>query len=691
MRIRRLRDRLLLGAAAISIVLGLAYMSAVSWVISRQYLAQSNDLLLKASRVIEDSLAERKNGLAAASRQLATQKNLGSTVWYLTQYARSNLDRETLFNTYQQLVRETHKTGRVAKASRIAIYDSSGDLIAFALLDDDGARAGFVERFPRPSFEVAALKNGEEFNRKAMRSTDSVAGIGFTFDGPLPQRESVHYAVVDGLLSVESHLPIVGEAFNPTTGKPETRQLGLVAMVQPLDESFVRQLSRLTDTDINVFTSRGFSSGSVMGYRSPDWKGGGPPEAGGVALNEITIDGAAYYQGLIPLYADRAAVGAIATLHSKAIVQKNTWEMIRVLWLIAGASLVLIFPLVWYFATTISHPLAVLGRIFRGVAGDRRAALPGDELRLLDKEKNRPDELGDLTQSFIAMAAAVEQKVRQINEINASLEHTVEERTAALRAREQELSEANAIKDKFFTIIAHDLRGPICGLATLFDNSLSPADLSEETLELVRSTTRNTRDFLEELLTWARSQRGEIACNPEAVDLCLLLHQIQELLSTQAHAKGIHLDLSIAERCWVRADPAMTRSVLRNLVQNALKFTGSGGSVRAALARDGGQCRVTIADTGVGMSAQMLNDLFRLDAKLQSSPGTCGELGTGLGLILCKEFVERNGGAIGADSELGRGSAFWFSLPVVDASAASPAETCGSAADYGDDPAASAA
>jgi signal transduction histidine kinase/CheY-like chemotaxis protein len=238
------------------------------------------------------------------------------------------------------------------------------------------------------------------------------------------------------------------------------------------------------------------------------------------------------------------------------------------------------------------------------------------------------------------------------------LEDTVRERT-------RELSEANAIKDKFFTIVAHDLRGPIGGLAALFDKRVltSPADLTDERLDLVRASIGQVRDFLEELLTWARSQRGEIDCHPEAIDLQELLRETQALLSAQAYGKGIRLDLGIAERLWVYADPAMTRGILRNLVQNALKFTDGGGSVRASVGPEGSHCRIAIIDTGVGMDEEVRSRLFRLDVKTTSTPGTRHEPGTGLGLILCKEFAERNGGTIGVSSAPGRGSNFWFTLP----------------------------
>ncbi|HSY29020.1 MAG TPA: diguanylate cyclase, partial [Burkholderiaceae bacterium] len=443
MKFTRLRDKLLLGAVAISLVVALASMLAVSWVIRQQFLDESNAMLRKASRLIDDSLADRKDNLLTASRQLATQKNLGSTIWYLTQYAESGIDRETLFNTYQQLVKDTYKLGRVAKLSKVALYDSTGNLVSFASFGGGAELVGFVERFPTLVFQVATLKEGEELNRQILRTTNDVDKIGFKFDGQLPQQESVQYAVVDGVLVIESFVPIMGVAFDPTTGVQATKQLGLVAAVQPLDQTFVDHLSRLTDIKINLFTLQGLSGGGLATYRHPDW-GSTQAESTSqtpiITFNEVTIDGEAYYQCLMPLYANKTLVGTVAGLHSKEIVRKNTWQMIGILGLIAAACLLFMLPFAWYFAASISHPLTVLSQIFRGVASGGPSGTLSDELRQLEKEKTRSDELGDLSLSFIAMDDAIKQKIQQIEEINASLEQTIEHRTQELRLANEELT-----------------------------------------------------------------------------------------------------------------------------------------------------------------------------------------------------------------------------------------------------------
>ena len=440
--IRRLRDKLLLGAVGISIVVALASMIAVSLVIQTQDQNRSHTELRKAFTLIEDALQERKNNQLAATRRLATQNGLGSTIWYLVQYAQSDVDQETLFSTYQQLVKDTYKLGRIAKLSKTAIYDAQGHLVSFALFDRSAEVVGFVERHPAPLYQMASLKDGEELNRSTLRTTNFLPHMALVFAGKLPQQESVHFAVVEGVLSIESHVPIMGVAFDPGTGKQDIKQLGLVSTVQSLDKSLVDQLSRLTDLRINVFTPLGLSAAGVPSYQVPDWTGvnvDARAKTTELAFNEIVVDGEGYYQGLMRLHSGSHQVGTIAALNSKAVVEKNTREMVKILGLIAFACLLLILPFAWYFSTVFAQPLTVLARIFKSVANGKKMDSLGADLTLLEAGKNRKDEMGELTQSFMVMAESVRQNIQHVHEVNASLEEKIAQSTAQLRAANSEL------------------------------------------------------------------------------------------------------------------------------------------------------------------------------------------------------------------------------------------------------------
>lgn len=273
-------------------------------------------------------------------------------------------------------------------------------------------------------------------------STSSVAKINPKFNTPLPAQESVHYALVDGLLAIESHVPILDAVFDTKTGRQEIKQLGLVVTVQSLDQAFVDQLSRLSDIEINIFSPQGLSRGTLAAYRQPEWSDVQPASTAkqsALTFNEVSIDGMGFYQCMIPLFSDKQLVGTIVALHSKDVVQKDNWQMMKTLGLIALACLVFIFPFAWYFANSISWPLTTLSRVFRDVAGGKRVETMNEELSQLANGKNRDDELGDLTQSFMAMVDAVKQKIAQINELNASLESRVEKSTAQLRTANAEL------------------------------------------------------------------------------------------------------------------------------------------------------------------------------------------------------------------------------------------------------------
>lgn len=445
MNIYSLRNKFLLSVAGISIVVIVVAMLSVSWLISQQYLQQSNEHLSNAIRIINDSLLDKKDNQLLATRQLAMQKNLGTTIWYLSQYAQEDVDREMLFMTYRQLVKDTYKIARVAKFSKITLYDAAGHLISFARFQNNTEMVGFAEYHPRRLFRVATLQKGEELNRSNLRTMRSVASISFKFNGPLPKHEITRYSAADGKLFIESLVPILGEAFDPVTGEQQTRQLGLVVTEQHLDQDFVDTLASLTEIKINLFTPQGYSAGNLPDYRQPDWKGLQPGTDSLTSSNEITLNGKHYYQRLIPLHTGTQLAGSIAALQSQHNAQKNTEEMMQILGLIALSSLLFIVPFAWYFATSITRPLTTLSRIFHGVASGNQINPLNDELGKLKKIIVRSDELGEMTQSFIDMNDAIKQKIQQINKINVSLEAKVEQRTQALAIANKELTVLAAI------------------------------------------------------------------------------------------------------------------------------------------------------------------------------------------------------------------------------------------------------
>ncbi|HEY3404839.1 MAG TPA: tetratricopeptide repeat-containing sensor histidine kinase [Ohtaekwangia sp.] len=230
-----------------------------------------------------------------------------------------------------------------------------------------------------------------------------------------------------------------------------------------------------------------------------------------------------------------------------------------------------------------------------------------------------------------------------------------------------ELQNLNATKDKFFSIISHDLKGPLNSLISFSGLLINHADsLSKEEIQMLAKdldkSLKNLFALLENLLEWSRSQTGNIEFDPEPFDLASTLEQNKDLLLQQAQSKNITLVNAIATGVPVSAHKNSINTVIRNLISNAIKFTPQGGRISMGVKANGKEWIVSIADNGVGMSPDVVEKIFRIDTR-HTTKGTANEKGTGLGLILCKDFVEKNGGRIWVESEIGKGSVFYFSLP----------------------------
>jgi len=230
-----------------------------------------------------------------------------------------------------------------------------------------------------------------------------------------------------------------------------------------------------------------------------------------------------------------------------------------------------------------------------------------------------------------------------------------------------ELKQLNAAKDKFFSIIAHDLRNPFTGLFGVISILLNHFDSYEKEkirhlLELLDSTARHIFDLLENLLNWSRSQTDSIKRYPEKINLNSIISKNIRLVSENAGLKQIRINNKINAETFVYADENMIKTVIRNLLTNAIKFTEKGGNISISSKLSDDMIEVSIADTGVGIKKENIDKLFRIDVKYNTS-GTAQETGTGLGLNVCKEFIELNGGAIWLESEAGKGSTFYFTIP----------------------------
>ena len=237
-----------------------------------------------------------------------------------------------------------------------------------------------------------------------------------------------------------------------------------------------------------------------------------------------------------------------------------------------------------------------------------------------------------------------------------------------LKEAREALKDQIVNRDNFFSIIAHDLRSPFNGFLNMTEllaegiEEFSKEELSEISKEMYK-TSLNLFKLIENLLDWARMQKGQIEYKPKEINICDLVNESLSAINQRAAQKGITISNEVAEDLKINADEKMISTVLRNLISNAVKFTRRDGEVTIASdLSDSKEVIISVKDNGVGISVNDINKLFRMEEKVKSI-GTDGEPSTGLGLLLCKEFIEKHCGRIWVESEEGKGSTFYFSIP----------------------------
>jgi len=229
------------------------------------------------------------------------------------------------------------------------------------------------------------------------------------------------------------------------------------------------------------------------------------------------------------------------------------------------------------------------------------------------------------------------------------------------------LKELNATKDKFFSIIAHDLRSPINSILGFLDLLINQYEEIEDQerkafIKLIEENVNVTQKLLDNLLHWALSQSGKISFKPEKIHLSNIVQNIFETFRTASKLKKIDLLSDVSPDFTLFADVNMLTTILQNLTNNAIKYSNTGGSISINVESNSNQDIIVVSDNGIGMNEKTKNMLFKVGEHI-SSPGTADEIGSGLGLILCKDFIDRHHGEIWVESEEGKGSKFFVRIP----------------------------
>lgn len=278
-----------------------------------------------------------------------------------------------------------------------------------------------------------------------------------------------------------------------------------------------------------------------------------------------------------------------------------------------------------------------------------------------------------------AMLKALVLRLRDYNKLEAELTQKnkeIERQAQELDKQRNELEALNSTKDKFFAIIAHDLKNPfstVLGLSELLAKEFEnfDSDSLRNFITQIYKYSNNTFNLLENLLQWSMVQTGRMPLRPKMVNLKSIIEENVELLSGNAKNKNIDIQVVSSNDCTAYVDINQITTVVRNLLSNAIKFTPTDGNIEVIVESKGDYWEIAVKDNGIGVSEDDIKKLFLIDSN-PTTIGTSKEEGTGLGLILCKEFIERNGGEIWVESKVEQGSTFYFTVPKTETSKGNP-------------------
>ena len=248
--------------------------------------------------------------------------------------------------------------------------------------------------------------------------------------------------------------------------------------------------------------------------------------------------------------------------------------------------------------------------------------------------------------------------------VKKELELKVAERTQEIQEKNQKLTRLNLLKDKLFSIISHDLKSPLnqlSGTLYMLERDMISKEEIKDVVPTIRKNLQSNSSFINELLIWARSQMTEFIIQPVDIDLKEIVTTTYEVLQPNAVSKSITLKNELEDANVAYADLEMVKSILRNLIVNAIKFTPEGGHVKVYATKESNYITIFVKDSGMGIRPDNLEKLF--SSQIITTRGTANEKGTGIGLLICKDFVEKNGGSIWVETSSDKGSIFAFTLP----------------------------
>ncbi len=417
----KIKNKIMLNTSAILIIVMVISTITVSYLITNQNRKASNDLLKKSFNIIRQEIKTSANNLLSSSRQMAATNGMPDKIQLLFSEKESD-DMVLTESVYHEVVSSLYNLGQSTDISRIRVYDMDGDLVAFLKIGKEAILMGYTQKDLGAPFKLAKISKGMELKPDSWKNSVSIPGIELKYEGKVTETEFIHMKKLDAFMGLVVQTGSYGLDFNEKTEQLEPIQVGIIVAEQKLGNRFVNGLSRLTETEINIFSSQNLSVGTLPGYTTIDLASYQKKNnewdiaLQAISYKDISVDGKVFFQSILPIYKEGTCIGAISSLFSKDVANANTLQMIHVLILVAALCIVLFLPAAYFFADSLSKPI-VRVKEFAGKLknGDLSTKLP---------EGN--DEMGEMGTALNAVVDDMKAKTDIALSIsNGNLDHNV--------------------------------------------------------------------------------------------------------------------------------------------------------------------------------------------------------------------------------------------------------------------------
>jgi methyl-accepting chemotaxis protein len=460
----KFRNKLMFMGLSMVIFVSIVSTIVAFFVINNQNRDASNDLLNRSSNIIIDDLLEIREKLLSDSRQLATINNMASGIQYILENNRQ-FEEISMKQTYQAVVQNLYNSAVSEDIWKVGFYDTSGDIVAFSNIEDEGIFLGYTHRFPQLTFNVASLKPGMELKTGSWKHLSKLPGtVKEKFGSEIPRHEVVSFEKVDNYVCLVSYVPVVGELYSEETKEVEKKQIAFVTATRKLEKNFIDKISRLTGMKINIFTRAGLSLGHLGGYNTVQMeyieqsKKKWDLEKQEILLNEIAIESNTYFQGVLPIYSNSNYVGSIAALYSKSIVKANTWQMIKLLALVSLGCILMIIPVTFLFSNMLTKPINRIIKILNENS-DQVAAASGqissasqslaegasEQASSLEETSSSLEEMASMTRQNADNATQADNLMKEANRTVENANSSMEQLTNSMKEISQSSAETQKI------------------------------------------------------------------------------------------------------------------------------------------------------------------------------------------------------------------------------------------------------